>query len=183
MHHLRRWTAILAAAGGLWGLGLACNRGPDQPPDGHERHVRSQVLRDLIASREKMPDPQELQAQRRDLRAEVDPGEGVAQGSFEREQPEATALGTVEWVGDDELLVRDTWGVERDVRVEDDTRFQQAGREVSRRTVEEGAQVRVAYNVAQGEWVAREVELLRKPERSLAEESPADGALSQPVPK
>jgi len=141
------------------------------------------VLRDLIASREKMPDPQELQAQRRDFRAEVDPGEGAAQGSFEREQPEATALGTVEWVGDDELLVRDSWGVERDVRVEDDTRFRQGDREVSRRTVEKGAEVRVAYDVAQGEWVAREVELLRKPEPSLTEETPAEGALPQPVPK
>ncbi len=31
--------------------------------------------------------------------------------------------------------------------------------------VEQGAQARVDYNVAQGEWVARQVELLPKPER------------------
>jgi hypothetical protein len=62
MHHLRRWTALLAAAGGLWGLGLACN-GSDSPPSGHERQARSEVLRDLLASREKLPDPQELQAE------------------------------------------------------------------------------------------------------------------------
>jgi hypothetical protein len=41
----------------------------------------------------------------------------------------------------------------------------------------------VAYDVAQGEWVAREVELLRKPEPSLTEETPAEGTLSQPVPQ
>jgi hypothetical protein len=119
------------------------------------------LLRNLVASRERAPDPQELQAQRRDLQAEVGP-ERLMGGSGQ-EQPEAILTGRVEWVGDDELLVRDTSGVERELLVQDGTRFRRGEREVSRRTVEEGAQVRVSYGLEQGEWVAREVELLRPP--------------------
>ena len=182
MHRLRRWTAILGAVGALCGLQLACKQS-DAPPSAHDRLARSQVLKDLIASREKMPDPQQLQSQRKDFQNQVDPGKAVAPGDPEAPPPAASTTGTVEWVGDDELLVRDSGGAERDVRVQDGTRFLQAEREVSRRMVEKGAEVRVAYDVAQGEWVAREVELLRKPEPSLADEAPAEGALSQPVPK
>jgi hypothetical protein len=162
MHALRRWTAILGVVGGLCGLGFAC-QGSGEPPSARDREVRSQILRELVASRENMPDPDGLQAQRRDLQAEVNPDEGPGQGGSGHEQPSASTLGTVVWVGDDELLVRDTGGVERDVRIEDSTRFHQGDLSVSRRRVEKGAQVRVGYDVAQGEWVARQVELLRNP--------------------
>jgi hypothetical protein len=149
--------------GGLWGLGLAC-RGTDEEPSGRERAARSAVLRELLASREKAPNPQELQAQRRDLHAELEPDEGGAQGGSAMQRQAAERVdGTVEWVGDDELLVRDGGGVEREVRVEEDTRFRRGEQQVSRRTVEQGAEVRVSYDVLQGEWVAREVELLRPP--------------------
>lgn len=161
------------------GLGLACE-GSDKPPSGSERQARSQVLRDLIASREKMPDPQALEAQRKDLQAEVDPNAALDQDTSESVQPMASTLGLVEWVGNDELLIRDTGGVERDVRIQDDTHFVQGERPVSRRLVEEGAQVRVAYTVAQGEWVAREVELLRKPEPPPM--PGAEGGVTQPAP-
>ncbi|WP_224247650.1 hypothetical protein [Hyalangium gracile] len=181
MHRLRRWTVIVGVAGGLFGLGFAC-RDADGPPSAREREARSLVLRDLIASREKLPEPEELQAQRRDLRAEIEPGDASAHGGSGRAQPAASTLGLVVWVGDDELLVRDTGGVERDVRVLDDTRFRQGDREVSRRRVEKGAEVRVAYDVEQGEWVAREVELIRSPAASAAE-ARGEGALTQPLPR
>jgi hypothetical protein len=162
MWHLRRWAATAGVLGGLWGLGLAC-QGAGEEPSGQEREARSEVLRELLASREKAPDPQGLEAQRRDLLAEVKPDEAEAQGGSGRKQAAASVKGTVEWVGDNELLVRDTGGVERDLRVQGDTRFRRGERQVSRRTVEEGAEVRVSYDVLQGEWVAREVELLRPP--------------------
>jgi hypothetical protein len=182
MHRLRRWTAILGVVGGLCGLGLAC-QGADGPPSAPDRQARSQVLRELMASREKMPDPNGLQAQRRDLQAELNPDEASGQGGSGHEQPAASTQGTVVWVGDDELLVRDTGGVERDVRVEDSTRFHQADRSVSRRLVEQGAQVRVGYDVAQGEWVARDVELLRTSAPTASEDEGGPGALSQPAPR
>ncbi|HYI00600.1 hypothetical protein [Hyalangium sp.] len=159
MHRLRRWAAVAGAVGGLLGLGFACGNA-DGPPSAREREARSELLRDLIASRERMPDPNELQAQRRDLQAELGQGEELGHGGSGQSRLTASVTGTVEWVGDDELLVRDTGGVERDVRVLDDTRFRRGDREVSRRTVEQGAEVQVSYDVQQGEWVALEVTLL-----------------------
>jgi hypothetical protein len=164
MQRLHRWAAVAGAVGGLLGLGFAC-RDADGPPSAREREARSVVLRDLIASRERMPDPNELQAQRRDLQAELGQGEEQARGGSGQSKPTASVIGTVEWVGDDELLVRDTGGVERDVRILDDTRFRRGELEVSRRTVEQGAEVQVSYEVQQGEWVAREVQLLLLPQR------------------
>ena len=162
MHRLRRWVAMAAVAGGLCGLGFACQDG-EAPPSAEERQARSALLRELIASRERPPDPDALEAQRRELHAEVEPGERPAHGGSGLGRPAASVLGTVVWVGDDELLVRDTGGVEREVLVEDGTRFVREGRQVSRRRVEKGAQVRISYGVEQEEWVAREVELIREP--------------------
>jgi hypothetical protein len=177
-HRLRQWTAALGVAGAL---GLACD-GPDRAPSAHEREARARVLTELMASREKPPDPQRLQAQRRDLQTEVNPDKALAQGGSGREPPEASTTGEVTWVGNDELLVRDTGGVERDVRVVDDTRFHQGGQPVSRHSVAKGAEVQVDYDVDQGEWVAREVELLRKPP-TLLEQGPGAEGLSQPRPR
>jgi hypothetical protein len=84
-------------------------------------------------------------------------------------------MGKVEWVGDDELLLRDSSGVEREVRVEEGTRFWRQGHEVSRRTVEEGARVQVAYEMEQGEWVAREVALLGQPSPLPSGEGQGEG--------
>jgi hypothetical protein len=174
--------AVLGAVGGACGLAFAC-QGSDEPPSAGERQARSQLVRDLIASRERMPDSDGLQAQRRDLQAELNPDEGPGQGGSGREQPAASTLGTVVWVGNDELLVRDTGGVERDVRIEDSTYFRQGDRSVSRRLVEKGAQVRVGYDVAQGEWVAREVELLRGTASIDVEDGASPGSVSQPMPR
>lgn len=163
MQRLRQWAAIAGVLGGLWGLGLACDGSSAEEPSAQDRAARSVVLRNLLASREKPPEPQTLQSQRRDLQAEVDPPDGGAQGGSGPVQAAASVRGTVAWVGDDELLVRDTSGVERELRVQDDTRFLRGERQVSRRIVEQGAEIRVAYDVLQGEWVARQVELLRPP--------------------
>ncbi len=161
MGRVRQWAAI-AVAVGVCAVGYAC-RGGEEGPSAQERQRRSEVLRGLLSSRERMPTPGELEAQRRNLRVEAGPGEPLALGGSGRQVPTAQVTGEVEWVGDDELLLRDASGVEQEVRVEDETRFFTHGQEVSRRTVEEGAHVRVAYNVEQGEWVAREVALLSQP--------------------
>lgn len=162
MRRLRRWTTIAGVLGGLWGLGLAC-RGSDTEPSGRDRAARSEVLRKMVASREKAPDPQQLDAHRGELQTKVAPGDGGGQGGSGQERALANVNGTVEWVGDDELLVRDMGGVERELRVQGTTRFWRGERQVSRRAVEQGAEVRVSYDVLQGEWVAREVELLPPP--------------------
>lgn len=161
MHRLRQWGAVAGAVAALWGVGLAC-KNEDDAPNGHAREARAEVLRELMASREKI-DPQAIQSQRRDLQAELGQGQSTGQGGSgsPEPQPATNVHGLVAWVGDDELLVRDTGGVERDLRVDDGTRFHRGDREISRRMLEKGAEVRVAYEVQQGEWVARDVELLR----------------------
>lgn len=160
MQRLRQWAAIAGVLGVLWGLGLACGGSLAEEPSAEERAARSVVLRHLLASRERPPEPQELQAQQRALQTEVSPGDAGATGGSGREQAEASVEGTVEWVGDDELLVRDTGGAERELRIQHNTRFLRGGRQVSRRSMAQGAEIRVSYDVFQGEWVAREVELL-----------------------
>jgi hypothetical protein len=160
MQRLWQWAAMAGILGGLCGLGLACEGSLSKDPSADEREARSVVLRDLVASREKPPEPHALQSQRKELQAEV--GRGI-QGGSGQAQASASFNGTVEWVGDDELLVRDTGGVERELLVQDGTHFLRGERQVSRRAVKEGAEIRVSYDVLQGEWVAREVELLRPP--------------------
>jgi len=167
MGRLRQWTAAVVAAVAVSTGGYAC-RGGQEGPSAQEREVRSEVLRGLFSSRERLPTPEQLEAQRRDLQAEVGmPGELAAHGGSGSLVPTAQVTGQVAWVGDDELLLKDASGVEREVRVEEQTRFVEQGEEVSRRMVEEGARIRVAYQVEQGEWVAREVALL-SPAPSLA---------------
>jgi hypothetical protein len=160
MGRLRLWTAAVVAAVGVCTVGYGC-RGGQEGPSAQEREVRSEVLRGLFSSKERLPTPGELEAQRRDLQAELSPpGESAAHGGSGRPVPIAQVTGQVAWVGDDELLLRDSSGVEREVRVEEQTRFLKQGQEVSRHRVEEGARILVAYHVEQGEWVAREVALL-----------------------
>jgi hypothetical protein len=161
MGRLRRWAATVVAVG-VCSMGCACRSG-DGEPSAHEREARSEVLRGLISSRERLPSSGELEAQRRDLRAEVGAPEEPPRDGWEHEVPTARVTGKVEWVGDNELLLRDASGAEREVRVEDQTRFLEKGEEVSRRTVAEGAEVQVAYHVEQGEWVAREITLMSPP--------------------
>jgi hypothetical protein len=179
MRRLCQWTTLALAA---CAVGAGC-RSNEEGPSAQEREVRSEVLRGLFSSRERVPTPGELEAQRRDFRAEVSPSEQAAQGGSGPWVPAEQMTGQVEWVGDDELLVTDAGGAEREVRVEEDTRFLEQGREVSRRTVEEGAQVQVAYEIEQGEWVAREVALLSKPPPLPTGEGRGEGAPSQSSPR
>lgn len=166
MGRLRQGTAAVVAAVAVCTVGCACSG--QEGPSAQEREVRSEVLRGLFSSKERLPTPGDLEAQRRDLQAEVSPpGEPGGRGGSGGPVPTAQVTGQVAWVGDDELLLRDSSGVEREVRVEEHTRFVEQGEEVSRRTVGEGARIRVAYHVEQGEWVAREVALL-SPAPSLA---------------
>ncbi|ADO68373.1 hypothetical protein [Stigmatella aurantiaca] len=167
MHRLHMW-AVLAMLGGLvGGVGLSCTK-PEEAPSASEREARSQVLKNLMASRERLPEPEALDVQRRNLEVEVQGGEHTARGDAGRPLPTASTSGTVEWVGDDELLFRDEAGQEQEVRIQEDTLYVEKGREVSRWSVGQGAEVRVRYDEEQGEWVAREVELLRRASEAKA---------------
>ncbi|SEM22338.1 hypothetical protein SAMN05444354_11376 [Stigmatella aurantiaca] len=166
MHRLHMW-AVLTVLGG-WSLGGAACSSPDKAPSANEREARSDVLKNLMASRERLPDPGALDAQRRNLKVEVQGGEPAEQEEAGHPLPSASTSGTVEWVGDDELLFRDEAGQEQEVRTEEDTLYVEKGQEVSRWSVAQGAEVRVRYEEAQGEWVAREVELLRRASEAQA---------------
>jgi hypothetical protein len=162
MHRLHMW-AVFAMLGGVSLGGAACSSSNlDKPPTANEREARSDVLKNLMASRERLPDPGALDAQRRDLKIEVQGGEPTDREAAARPLPSASIAGTVEWVGSDDVLFRDEAGQEQAVRTQADTRYVEKGREVSRRWVAEGAEVRVRYEETQGEWVAREVDVLRR---------------------
>ncbi|WP_225412542.1 hypothetical protein [Stigmatella hybrida] len=166
MHRLHMW-AVLTVLGG-WSLGGGACSSPDKAPSANEREARSDVLKNLMASRERLPDPGALDAQRRNLKVEVQGGGPAEQEEAGHPLPSASTSGTVEWVGDDELLFRDEAGQEQEVRTEEDTLYVEKGQEVSRWSVAQGAEVRVRYEEAQGEWVAREVELLRRASEAQA---------------
>jgi hypothetical protein len=179
MRSLRVWTAVGVALG-LCGVGLAC-RDAQELPSAQEREVRSEVLRDLISSRERTPEAGELEAQGRDLQVAVGGSGGAAQGGSGPAQATASITGRVEWVGDDEVLFQDEQGGKQEVRVVAETRFVTKGRETSRHLLEEGSRIRVTYEVRQGEWLAHEVELLRKPFPLPSGEGRGEGSTSPSI--
>ncbi len=155
MRSARAWAvwAVLVAGGTL---GLSC--GSEPGPSASQREARSDLLRDLVASKQAAPDPQRLEAQGERLRQ----GEDVAppEGEARPEDQPARLSGTVRELKDGALRVRDPQGAERAVRVDGATRYVEDGEVVARGTVREGAQVRVFYDVEPGGAVAREVEVL-----------------------
>ncbi|NVJ22116.1 MULTISPECIES: hypothetical protein [Myxococcus] len=146
---------VLALAAGV--LGSGCERQEDkvttQNPSADDREVRSSLLRDLVASRERAPDPEAL-------KGPDDPG-GTGQGGSGRPEPTGTLSGRVEWVGDNELLIRDTGGQERDVEVTPDTLLRLNGNPVvGLASMREGDPVEVTYDDGPGGWVARQVDVV-----------------------
>jgi hypothetical protein len=183
MDRTRRWRLLALVLGGL---GVGCERPTDKDPEpsASDREARSELLRNLVASREKAPDPEALKGP---------PGEGqepsyvapepLGQGGSGRPEPTGQLRGRVEWVGDDELLIRDEGGAERDVEVNPGTRLLMKGEEVGLREVQRGDSVRVSYDEGTGGLVARQVEVLLP-----APKAPLPGALPQedrpaPTPK
>lgn len=155
-----RAVLVLAVAGALW---HGCQGDEPKPvgPSAEHREGRSDVLRGLMASREKV-DPNAL-------RSSAPAAEGVAsgggtdlpgQGGSGPPAPSRSMSGEVTWVGDNELLVRDAGGAEREVQVGEDTRMRWNGEPVRLPELSEGQEVRVAYDDTPGGWVAREVEVV-----------------------
>ncbi|NTX37284.1 hypothetical protein HUA78_22790 [Myxococcus sp. CA033] len=149
-----RWWA-LALVGGVLGGG-GCERQEDKvstrTPSADDREVRSALFRDLVASRERAPD----------LEAWTGPdAQGrTGQGGSGRPAPTGSVSGRVEWVGDNELLIRDSGGQERDVEVTPDTLLRLNGKQVGLASMREGDSVEVTYDDGPGGWVARDVEVV-----------------------
>jgi hypothetical protein len=161
MRGTRRWAAL---ALGVTGLCLGCGRGDPKPegPSASDRAARSDVLRDMVAAREKV-DPEGL----RSARPNPNPGGAVAPGpgtqgvgGSGRPEPSGRTGGRVSWVGDNELLFRDATGAEREVHVEEGTRLLRKGEPMRLRELSEGQEVRVSYDESPAGWVAREVEVV-----------------------
>lgn len=161
----RSWTFVALAVSGLW-LGCRDQVGRSPNPSASEREGRSDVLRGLMSSKEKAPDPEALKEATAPLKqpqpAEAQSGQG---GSG---RPDATKRveGQVSWVGDNELLVRDARGTEHDFEVNPDTRLLSHGNVVPLGAMEQGANVRVSYDEGPGGLVARQVEELPTPPES-----------------
>jgi hypothetical protein len=111
-----------------------------------------------MASREPAPDPEALKG------ADAAVQESLGQGGSGRPEPTGSVHGQVTWVGDNELLIRDQEGVERDLEVNPSTRIRLKGAPLGLRSIWTGDEVRVSYDEGPGGWVAREVEVMPRPE-------------------
>lgn len=144
----------LALAAGV--LGSGCEQQEDkvttQSPSADDREVRSALLRDLVASKERAPDPEALKG--------PDEQGRMGQGGSGRPEPTGSMAGHVEWVGDNELLIRDSGGQERDVEVTPDTLLRLNGNSVGLAAMREGDSVEVTYDDGPGGWVARQVDVV-----------------------
>lgn len=168
MRRARIWAVMAVVAGGL-GWAAACQDGSGPGgPSASKREARSDIMRGIVASKQPMPAPEKLDAQRGQLNeaaapppAPAPPDTQVSADSApppEDHRPEPLE-GTVEQVGRGALVVRDGQGQARSVPVDGTTRFVREGKVVDRRAVREGSEVRVFYDAQRGPQVADEVEL------------------------
>ena len=123
----KRGTAGLLVLG-LLGLGgglVSCGSG-DEPklelPSAKQREGRAEVLRGLMASKERV-DPSALKAAGAEAKGATVPEEPQGTGGSGRPQAHGWVAGRVSWVGDNEVLFVDGQGQEREVWVEDGTRL------------------------------------------------------------
>lgn len=153
MRATRGWRLL---AFGLLTVWLGCGqRSEDRaPPSASEREGRSDVLRGLMASRERPPESSAPGSGALPMGAV-----GTGQGGSGRPAPTDQLHGRVEWVGDNELLIRGNDGVEYDVGVDDQTRLYMKGEPVTGlREYHEGDEVRVTYGDGPGGLVAHVVD-------------------------
>jgi hypothetical protein len=165
----RGWTFVTLGVVGLW---LGSCRDTDDP-SASEREGRSDVLRGLMASKERAPEklkgPSQLVPQ--PLPPEPQPQSG--QGGSGRPEAQKRIEGQVSWVGDNDLLVRDAQGTEHDFEVNGDTRLLRGNDSVSLVTLHPGNGVRVSYDEGPGGLVARQVEVLPASDSSPTPEDTA----------
>lgn len=158
----RGWTFVALMVGGLC---LGCREQSEAPsgPSASDREGRSEVLRDLMAAKEKAPDLEALTGDSPSEPEVVTPGP-LGQGGSGRPEQTQHVQGRVSWVGDNELLLRDAGGEERDLEVNTRTRILRRGETVSLRGLQQGDEVRVSYEEGRGGWVAHQVEVLPEPD-------------------
>lgn len=158
----RGWLYLAIVTSGLcFGCGEQVEGGKD--PSASEREGRSDVLRGLMAAKDQPAEPERGKGDSGQEPSAVTPGPPGTGGSG---SPDSTksVQGRVTWVGDNELLIRDTGGVERDLGVNPGTRLLMKGEPVTLPELREGDEVRVRYEEGTGGWVAHQVEVLPRRE-------------------
>ncbi|MCY1040861.1 hypothetical protein OV208_05950 [Corallococcus sp. bb12-1] len=164
----------LVGLGGLW----ACGR--EEPkiegPSAKQREGRSDVLRGLMASKERV-EPEALKAAGEDVKGSTVSTQPMPEGTGGSGRPEAQgwAAGKVSWVGDDEVLFVDGYGEEREVRVEAGTHLRRDDQPVALRDLSKGDEIRVTYEDTNAGWIARDLEAV--PGRDAPEPDPTSPPL------
>lgn len=176
----KRGTAGLLVLG-LLGLGsglASCGSGGGEPkPEGvsaSQREGRSEVLRGLMASRERV-DPSALKSATEDAREATVSDTPQGTGGSGRPQVHGWAAGRVSWVGDNEVLFVDGQGQEREVWVEEGTRLRRDERVAELRDLKEGDELRVTYEARDEGWIAWDLEAV--PARKTFEPAPPSSPL------
>lgn len=157
----RGWTFVALVVGSLT-LGCRNEVEGTAGPSAGEREGRSDVLRGLMASKERAPEPENLKGPS-DLAPQPAPPEPQpesGQGGSGRPESVKSVQGQVSWVGDDELLIRDAEGMEHDFEVNANTRLVVGKDVVPLRAMHKDDAVRVSYDEGAGGLVARQVEVL-----------------------
>ncbi len=162
MSGTRGWTFLALVVGGLC-LGCEQQGGRTAEPSAGEREGRSDVLRGLMAAKEQPADNEVVGDKSAEEPSAITPGP-PEQDDSGRPGPTGSVQGRVAWIGDNELLLREPGGAERDLEVTTGTRVLRQGEPVDLRTMEEGDEVRVSYDEGRGGWVARQVEVLPRRE-------------------
>ncbi|MCY1030169.1 hypothetical protein OV207_01785 [Corallococcus sp. BB11-1] len=169
-----RGTAGLLVLG-LVGLGSAwaCGDAAPKPegPSAKHREGRSEVLRGLMASKERVA-PDNLKATGGEAAGTPMAGQPTPEGTGGSGRPELQgwAAGRVSWVGDDEVLFVDGQGEEREVVVEPGARLRRDEQLAELRDLREGDEIRVTYEATGKGWLALDLEAV--PARKAPEPEP-----------
>ncbi|RKH30375.1 hypothetical protein D7Y13_13455 [Corallococcus praedator] len=175
---MRRTAGLLmlgfVGLGSVWACGDREPK-PEGPPAKH-REGRSEVLRGLMASKERV-DPGALKGAGEDVKETPVSAQPTPAGTGGSGRPDAQgwAAGRVSWVGDDEVLFVDGQGEEREVRVEEGTRLRRDEQSAQLRDLSEGDEIRVTYEDTGEGWIARDLEAV--PARKEPEPDPTSPPL------
>lgn len=143
---MHKWTWSLTTVA-LLGLAAGCTKGRSNENANSEQG---------IASVERDREGREVPVENQDL--EVIGGKNLADQEF---------FGTVTGVAGDSITVRDKGGTTMTLELDEDTRFVRQGQQADRAQLNEGTQVRAAYDETEGKYEATTVELLPRASEPL----------------